>query len=295
MDRNLNYDDIQKKIKESVSEYLWKYDINALVIGVSGGLDSGVNCALLKEICAEKGIPLIGRYIHIETNSKEEKERAEAIGKAFCTDFMSIDLTELYYQSLVYVEELRDCNPKDIATKIRRGNIKARLRMVHLYDLAQYYKGIVVDNDNMTEYLLGFYTLNGDVGDITPLADLYKTEVFKLARHLASSVLSNVEEIQALQAVVDATPTDGLGITSSDVEQFGANSYDEVDDILMSLCPILKILNETKTEAADIEFSKVYNQLNKKYKDVFRKVWGRHIKSNFKRKHPYKVRVFDVE
>ena len=82
----------------------------------------------------------------------------------------------------------------------------------------------------------------------------------------------------ALQAVIDAVPTDGLGITSSDVEQFGVSSYDEVDDILKSI--IYK------------RDPYMMNKLIDKYgEDVVMKIINRHKNSDFKRNHPYRIKV----
>lgn len=275
--RKIDYSKTIETIQFHVEKYLKKYNIQSLVIGVSGGFDSGLNAALLKPICDKLGIPLIGRYIHIETNKQEERDRANAIGKMFCTDYKEIDLTSLYIYSIPYFEETTCPNTNlSYDEKIRRGNIKARLRMIHLYNLAQDRKGIVVDNDNLTEHLLGFWTIGGDIGDITPLADLFKTEAYELAK-VYMSCLDTSEEKEALQSVIDAVPTDGLGITSSDVEQFGVKSYNEVDEILYQI-----VFN--RENAKEI--------LKNKYdEETINKVLSRHINSNFKRNHPYRISI----
>jgi NAD+ synthetase len=270
-------EDIIKNIQEQVENYLVRYNIKSLIIGVSGGLDSGINCALLRPICDKLNIPLIGRYIHIETNKEEEMQRANAIGQIFCHDYKAIDLTEMYYKTLPMFEEGADVNGELFNEKIRRGNIKARLRMIHLYNLASAKQGIVVDNDNQTEHLLGFWTINGDVGDITPLFGLFKTEVYDLAKCYLT-MLEDENAKSSLQAVIDAVPTDGLGITSSDVEQFGVSSYNEVDDVLKNFK-----YNSTPT---------IMEDLIKKYgKDIVDKILLRHKNSDFKRNHPYRIKV----
>lgn len=270
-------EDIIKNIQEQVENYLVRYNIKSLIIGVSGGLDSGINCALLRPICDKLNIPLIGRYIHIETNKEEEMQRANAIGQIFCHDYKAIDLTEMYYKTLPMFEEGADVNGELFNEKIRRGNIKARLRMIHLYNLASAKQGIVVDNDNQTEHLLGFWTINGDVGDITPLFGLFKTEVYDLAKCYLT-MLEDENAKSSLQAVIDAVPTDGLGITSSDVEQFGVSSYNEVDDVLKNFK-----YNSTPT---------IMEDLIKKYgNDIVDKILLRHKNSNFKRNHPYRIKV----
>ena len=71
------------EIQRQIELYLRKYNIQSLIIGVSGGLDSGINCALLRPICDKLNIPLIGRYIHIETNKEEEMDRSKFLSQ-FC-------------------------------------------------------------------------------------------------------------------------------------------------------------------------------------------------------------------
>lgn len=132
-----------------------------------------------------------------------------------------------------------NCQPEDdilesdTAYKIRMGNVKARLRMIHIYDLAQQHKGMVLSTDNFTELMLGFWTLHGDVGDYGMVQNLWKMEVYELAKWIAENDYGvDTEGYTAIMECIEATPTDGLGITSSDVEQLGAKNYAEVDAIL---------------------------------------------------------------
>ena len=133
--------------------------------------------------------------------------------------------------------------------------------MVYLYDLAAKNKGVVLSTDNYTELLLGFWTLHGDVGDLGMIQNLWKMEVYEMAQYIAEYE-ANEQQAQALWACINATPTDGLGITSSDLEQLGANSYNEVDKILKS-----------------------YLSGNKEYSN--HPVIKRHLATHFKRNNPY--------
>ena len=118
-------------------------------------------------------------------------------------------------------EEIRDESEKD--TKIRRGNIRARLRMVTLYNLASLHKGFVASTDNFSELAAGFWTLHGDVGDVAPIQSLTKSwEVPAMA------------ELQGVpESIILAKPTDGLGVANGDEDQFGC-SYLELDIGLLS-------------------------------------------------------------
>lgn len=281
----IDYSVVLRGIQKNVRQYLIDNKINALIIGISGGIDSGLNAAILSPICKDLNIPLIGRYIHIESNTNEEMERAKMVGNVFCgSDNFKVKKFDIPYELLLtHFEEpsvFGGFNHKvtNIDDKIRRGNIKARMRMMYLYNLSQKLKGIVVDNDNMTEYLLGFYTLHGG-GDISPLYSLLKTEVFELAKYYINC-LEKQEEKDALQAVIDAVPTDGLGITSSDVEQFGVKTYDEVDDILVHH------INGNGYE------NPLTAYLYPKYgEEVVNKVLSRYNNTAFKRNHPFRILV----
>ena len=139
-------------------------------------------------------------------------------------------------------------------SKLRQGNLKARMRMMLLYDLAQLHRGIVIATDNFTEYLTGFWTLHGDVGDYAPMLHLWKTEVYALAFHLLSeynesdlifpSIFEGVarkarrgslyeKQRDALQLCIDAVPVDGLGISSCDCEQLKVKDYFEADQLFV--------------------------------------------------------------
>jgi NAD+ synthetase len=131
---------------------------------------------------------------------------------------------------------VQDAQPAEIvpsfADKIRLGNIKARIRMIILYDMAQKFGGLVMSTDNLTELYLGFWTLHGDVGDLGLIQKLWKTDVYQMSRYLIDTELTDPRAKKALQDCIDAVPTDGLGITKSDLEQIGGNSYTEVDEVL---------------------------------------------------------------
>lgn len=220
---------VAANIRNELRNYVINNDLKALVIGESGGIDSALCSVLAAPVCRELGIQLIGRSITIETNKADEIARGQAIGDEFCTDFKAVDLTALYLQT-------RDCIEMDeegtLTEKLRKGNVKARLRMIYLYDLAQKHKGLVLSTDNYTELLLGFWTLHGDVGDYGMIQNLWKIEVYELAKYLVENELQTEAQKQALLACILATPTDGLGITNSDLDQLGAASYAEVDKIL---------------------------------------------------------------
>lgn len=268
---NSNYAAMVLNIQNELEQYLINSKLKSLVIGISGGIDSAICAAIAKPVCDDLMIPLIGVSIPIQSNSKEEINRALGVGKHFCTKFHEADLgfafQELSFKysgpSWSQVEET------EFEKKIRLGNIKARMRMIYLYNQAQMNKGMVLSTDNYTEYLLGFWTLHGDVGDYGMIQKLWKTEVYGLAEYMVLQLAETYmpDKAFALKACIDATPTDGLGITNSDLDQLGVSTYAEVDLILQRLC--------LTSSESDITIT---NPIIK-----------RHIASEFKRNNPFNI------
>jgi NH3-dependent NAD+ synthetase len=168
---------------------------------------------------------------------------------------------------------------------LQLGNIKARLRMMYLYNLASIHRGCVLDTDNRTEHELGFWTIHGDVGDLNcGLIHLWKTEVYELAKYLLTGyeiLATRTKEIDlaisALKESIALTPTDGNGVMSGgDCVQFGLDNYNQVDDVLKTM-----YFNniEDETEKAN-EYIRLIDSYNEQGVD---KVMVRHQNSAFKR------------
>jgi NAD+ synthase len=233
-----DYEKIFSNIIKTATKYLNdNRSLKTLVVGLSGGIDSGLVCALAYEVLRKvPGVRLIGRSLPIETNTDDEMERAEKIGINFCDLFETKDLTDAYiglYKELVSGSGRE--SRETVEEKIRRGNVKARVRMSYLFDLAHLEKGMVLSTDNYTELLLGFWTLHGDVGNYGFIQFLWKTEVYGLARYLSEKYRSKGagDKAKALQLCIDAMPTDGLGITNSDFDQIGVSDYETADLLLI--------------------------------------------------------------
>jgi len=218
--------------------YINKYpDIHTLVVGVSGGIDSTLTAAIARQICNRMGRHLICVSIPIETNTKDEVERARLTGEAFADKFIEVKFIDRIYRFIKLMVELSWLSKyffKTPSEKIRQGNIKARLRMIYLYDRAHRESGIVLSTDNLSEYYLNFFTLHGDVGDLGLIQNIWKTEAYGMAKWLNDEYYNTGAQAVALIKARLATPTDGLGITKSDYDQLGVDSYIEVDPILMT-------------------------------------------------------------
>lgn len=248
----LNYEKVFKTLVEETGNYLVNHSLRAMVLGVSGGIDSTVVAAICCEVNKQTNIPLIGRSLPIK-NKKDEFSVSELVGKAFCNDFAVCPMTRPYHAALLnvcidagsantansyFLEELEEMPNR---TPIANGNLQARCRMIHLYDLAGIHGGLVMSTDNQTEYQLGFWTIHGDVGDFDPIQDLWKTEVYQLAEWLKLFYYTDGDDADKAVAIgesIKLTPTDGLGISNSDLDQIGAKSYNDVDRVLQTLvCP----------------------------------------------------------
>ena len=235
----INYQKFVENSRKWLSQYIQDNHLQSLVIGVSGGIDSTVSCAIASPVCKELEISLIGRSLPTTTNKADENNTAQLVGKTFCTDFKEVNISA-ECQKLIYELELNEgtMNP------LQEGNIKARVRMIYLRHIAALHKGVVLDNDNFTEWNLGFWTVGGDSPmDINlGLHYLWKTEVYGLARYLegkyhineVANIDSNPQWV-AIRESIKLTPTDGNGVSNSDCEQFGLDNYDQVDDVLKTM------------------------------------------------------------
>lgn len=265
-----------------IKEYVKKCGLKSMVLGLSGGLDSTV-CAALCSIAArelrEEGydVLLIGASLPCNTNQKVEVNNA-LMAKSFCDMFFEKSL-EYAFSTIAKVCE--DDQERE-STPISKGNIKARLRMIYLYNLASLYQGIVIDTDNMTECLLGFWTIHGDEGDFNPIGCLWKTEVYLLAEDLAEWLIETgkVEdscEVTALREAIRMTPTDGNGVMAGgDLAQIApGHTYNDVDDILTS----------TFIDGFEHSEQQIDRLKNEYGSETVDKVLKRMKNSSFKRRH----------
>ena len=311
----LNYEHVFNVLVDKTANYVTSNGLKAMVLGISGGIDSTVVAAICHEVSKKTDIPLIGRSLPIK-NKEDEFSVSELVGEAFCDEFSVYRLERSYRAALFdacadagdvnmansyYLDELEEMPSR---TPIANGNLQARCRMKHLYDIASRHKGLVMSTDNQTEYQLGFWTIHGDVGDFDPIQDLWKTEVYGLANYLRDRYKSKAlealhndyketcDKYRAMSYAVYSSckliPTDGLGISNSDLEQIGAKSYDEVDDILSRYIPFKEYRQkhgEPLHPHDEMAESDCWSQLCARHgEDVVNKVWSRHLASEFKRK-----------
>ena len=238
-----NWNTLTEAITNWISDYALENDIRALVVGVSGGVDSAVTSTL----SARTGIRTI--VLNMPIHQKKYQDDLSKKHISWLKDNFNnveeriVNLSKTYdsFVETISVDEVSD---------LALANSRARLRMTALYATAGSNGGIVVGTGNKVEdFGVGFYTKYGDGGvDISPIADLLKTEVYQIAR-----------ELDIIEEIIQAAPTDGLwGDGRSDEEQLGA-SYEELEWAMKeSKNPSNKDLSEREKDVLVI-----YQRLNK--------------------------------
>jgi len=239
-----------KKVAEYIINWLKEYATNAkangFVLGVSGGIDS----ALTSTLCARTGLPTLCVEMPIH-QAESQVSRAEEHIKQLKERFSNVSEARVNLTSTF--EDFKNVLPKvEMSTKLdlSLANTRARLRMTTLYYFAGLHGLLVAGTGNKVEdFGVGFYTKYGDGGvDLSPIADLMKSEVYDLAAYL--EVSSSIQKAQ---------PTDGLfGDSRTDEDQIGA-SYDELEWAMQ-----MQDENKTADEFSGREKSvfKIYNHLN---------------------------------
>jgi len=212
----MNAEKVTNYIVNWLKDYAKNANVNGFVVGVSGGIDSAVTstlCALtgLEVTCLEMPIH---QDINQVTRAKKHIAFLEKKHKNVSSD--KVDLTPVFESFKSAVTSVDNLDKMALTL----ANTRARLRMTTLYYYAGIYGLLVAGTGNKVEdFGVGFYTKYGDGGvDLSPIADLLKSEVYKIANYLGI-----IDEIQ------QAAPTDGLYTDSkTDEEQIGA-SYDELE------------------------------------------------------------------
>ncbi|MDX2173699.1 MAG: NAD(+) synthase [Bacteroidota bacterium] len=207
-----------KLVIEHIVNWLKTYSdnsfTNGFVIGISGGIDSAVTSTL----CALTGKKVIALNMPIR-QFKTEFDRSTEHIKWLTDKFQNVSSETVDLTSSLDV--LENTFPKDVASDfLSMANTRARLRMIALYAFATTHKLLVAGTGNKVEdFGVGFYTKYGDGGvDLSPIADLYKTQVYELAK-----------ELGVVNSIQSARPTDGLFADGrTDEDQIGA-TYPELE------------------------------------------------------------------
>ena len=241
----MNSEKVTNHIVNWLKDYATKAGVNGFIIGISGGIDSAVTSAL----CARTGLELLCLEMPIHQAPTQVNRALNHIDWLNANyknvSFTQVNLTPVF-------DGLINAFPKVDNEEERfmsLANTRARLRMTSLYYFAAL-KGLLVagTGNKVEDFGVGFFTKYGDGGvDLSPIADLLKSEVYEIARHLGIN-----------QEIIAAPPTDGLwGDDRTDEDQIGA-SYDELEWAM-------KAIDQGLTENLNDRQSKVlaiYNKLH---------------------------------
>ncbi|HWR00226.1 MAG TPA: NAD+ synthase [Chlorobaculum sp.] len=209
-DLHLNYGLVESILIAFIRNEIRKFGFGSVVLGLSGGIDSAVVCELaVRALGPDNVLSIMMPY---RTSSQESLDHAQLLVDrlGIRTETMPVtDVVDAFFASR------RD------ATRLRRGNVMARARMLCLYDVSARDGCLVLGTSNKTELMLGYGTMFGDMASaVNPIGDLYKTQLRGLARHL---------EIPA--PLIDKLPSADLWEGQSDEEDLGF-SYESVDTLL---------------------------------------------------------------
>jgi len=183
------------------------------VIGLSGGIDSALSCYLAAEALGPENVLAV--RMPYRTSSQDSLDHAQLVIDALGVQAVTVSITEM-------VDPYFERHPE--MSKLRKGNIMARTRMIVLYDHSETFGGLVVGTGNKTEILLGYSTLYGDSAcALNPLGDLYKTQVRQLSRDLGIP-----------SVIIDKAPSADLWVNQTDEGELGF-TYAEVDRLLYLL------------------------------------------------------------
>ena len=175
---DIDFSETQKRICRFIKEYVENAGAKGIVLGLSGGIDSGTIAALSS--LAIGGENVLGLMLPENENfNQKDIDDAKLVAEQFHLKTQVCDMSDalsgLYRAIPVF----------DKSDKLCKGNVKARTRMIYLYYYANKQNRIVCGSSDKSETMMGYFTKWGDAAaDIAPIMDLYKTQVRKLAIHL---------------------------------------------------------------------------------------------------------------
>jgi len=251
IDLSIEPDEVLTVVKDFIKTYVENSGYKGVVIGLSGGVDSALVALLCKEVLGKKNTRCI--FLPNDTTPKLDFKHLDLIVKKldfFCEKKKITNLVS---------EISKNCVVKP--DKFAQANIKARARMILLYEYANMTKNLICGTSNKSELLVGYFTKYGDGGaDIQPLGDLYKTQVWELARYL-----------KIPKEIISKHPTAGLWKGQTDEKELRI-SYKKLDIILAGL--------EQK-----MNFNEIAKIADAKISDVQR-IHNMRVKSQHKRRTP---------
>lgn len=241
---SINPKDVSTIVKEFIKTYVKSSGCTSVVLGLSGGVDSAVSALLCKDALGVNNVQCV--FLPDETTPALDRKHVELFVKTFhvhCREIQISPFVESFYGALRQKK------------KMTLANIKPRVRMILLYEYANETGSLVCGTSNKSEILVGYFTKYGDGGvDFQPLGDLYKTQIYQLAKYL---------KIPA--QIIKKPPTAGLWVGQTDEKELRM-SYQTLDQILyglelkLDIGEIQKTTNISKGQIERIRKMRIHSQ-----------------------------------
>ena len=213
IDLTINTETVRHILTGFICSEITRAGFTRAVVNLSGGLDSSLSCYLAAEAMGAENV--LALRLPYKSSTPDSLEHAQMVIEALGVQSLTFPITDM---ADALIQRFPDMS------RVRQGNIMARLRMIMLYDQSEVFQGLAVGTGNKTEILLGYTTLYGDSAcAINPLGDLYKTQIRQLARAIGIPAV-----------IVDKPPTADLWLGQTDEGELGF-TYDEVDQLLYLL------------------------------------------------------------
>lgn len=213
IDLTINTDLARTILTGFIKSEITRVGFSRAVVGLSGGIDSALSCVLAAQALGPENVLAV--RMPYKASSRDSLDHAQLLIDQLGVQSRTIEITDMVEPLIQLDSEM---------SKVRKGNLMARARMIVLYDQSEAFKGLVVGTSNKTEILLGYSTMFGDSASaLNPIGDLYKTQVRQLSRAL------NVPA-----PIVDKPPSADLWAGQTDETELGF-TYEEVDRLLYLL------------------------------------------------------------
>ncbi len=214
MDLSINVEETSTILIDFIKTYVQNSGCKRVVLGLSGGIDSSIASFLCKEALGKNNVLCL--FMPDNATPNDDRKHQEIFVKKFDLQCKTIDIGSIVQQ----IQKARFEKPG----KMTLSNIKARIRMILLYSYANETNSLVCGTSNKSELLIGYFTKYGDGGnDFQPMGDLYKTQIYQLARYL-----------KIPKQLISKPPSAGLWRGQTDEEELGM-SYEKLDKILYGL------------------------------------------------------------
>ena len=238
---NLDFSEAEKRITRFIKEYVEKAESSGIILGLSGGVDSNTIAALSS--LSIGGDRVLGLLIpEQETFNQKDISDAMSVAEKFGLKTQVCDITpilESFYRVIPIF---------DNSDKLCKGNIKARTRMIILYYYANKLNRIVCGSSDKSETMMGYFTKWGDVAaDISPIMDLYKTQVRRLAEHLGvPTELATKPSTPALWPNQFAETELGIKYETLDLILYGLEHFMDTQEIAEQLNVDVAVVDKVK-------------------------------------------------